>query len=117
VKPVTGLWFPVFVFCYVSLVPAQAQTDSGLLVTIDSGVIEGVPFGSAKDEVMFLGIPYAAPPIGERRWKPPQPLAKWQGWRLTSLWLARGFHLLAALPSFRRRAVPLRRCTAQPTSR
>jgi len=81
VKPVTGLWFPVFVFCYVSLVPAQAQTDSGLLVTIDSGVIEGVPFGSAKDEVMFLGIPYAAPPIGERRWKPPQPLAKWQGTR------------------------------------
>jgi len=46
VKPVTGLWFPVFVFCYVSLVPAQAQTDSGLLVTIDSGVIEGVPFGA-----------------------------------------------------------------------
>lgn len=78
-KPVTRLWLPVFVFCYVSLVPAQVQTDSGLLVTIDSGMVEGVPFGSAKDEVMFLGIPYAAPPIGEHRWKPPQHVEKWQG--------------------------------------
>jgi len=44
-------------------------------------VLEGVPFGSAKDEVMFLGIPYAAPPTGERRWNPPRPVANWPGTR------------------------------------
>jgi para-nitrobenzyl esterase len=44
-------------------------------------VLKGVPFGSVKDKVMFLGIPYAAPPVGERRWKPPQPAEKWQGAR------------------------------------
>jgi para-nitrobenzyl esterase len=30
---------------------------------------------------MFLGIPYAAPPTGELRWKPPQPVQQWQGIR------------------------------------
>jgi para-nitrobenzyl esterase len=81
VKPLTRLWFPVFVFCCVRLASAPSHTDSSLLVAIDSGVLEGVPFGSAKLEVMFLGIPYAAPPVGELRWKPPQPVAKWPGTR------------------------------------
>jgi para-nitrobenzyl esterase len=29
----------------------------------------------------FLGIPFAAPPVGKLRWKPPQPAAKWRGVR------------------------------------
>ncbi len=29
----------------------------------------------------FLGVPYAAPPVGERRWKPPAPLEAWSGTR------------------------------------
>ena len=28
---------------------------------------------------MFLGVPYAAPPVGPLRWKPPQPSVKWAG--------------------------------------
>jgi para-nitrobenzyl esterase len=49
-------------------------------VTLKSGVLEGTYFGSAK-EVAFLGVPYAAPPIGPLRWKPPQPVQKWSGAR------------------------------------
>jgi para-nitrobenzyl esterase len=81
VRPVGRLWLPLFVLCCVRLAPAQSPSDSGLLVAIDSGVLEGVPFGPARDEVMFLGIPYAAPPTGDRRWKPPQPVEKWHGTR------------------------------------
>ncbi|MFI5097203.1 MAG: carboxylesterase/lipase family protein [Candidatus Acidiferrales bacterium] len=71
----------VIVFCCASFAPAQSQIDSRPVVTIDSGTLEGAHFGGAPDEVMFLGIPYAAPPTGERRWKTPQPVEKWQGVR------------------------------------
>ena len=65
----------------VSCVPARSQTDSRPLVQIDSGTLAGAHFGTAPDEVMFLGIPYAAAPTGEQRWKPPQPVEKWPGTR------------------------------------
>jgi len=38
----------------------------------------GVVMGAQKDGVRsFLGIPYATPPVGEHRWKPPQPAEAW----------------------------------------
>lgn len=52
-------------------------------VRISAGVVEGVP--AAEPGVrMFLGIPYAAPPVGELRWKRPQPTAAWTGVRQAS---------------------------------
>jgi para-nitrobenzyl esterase len=50
-------------------------------VTIESGQIRGEVLGSAKDIHAFKGIPYAAPPVGELRWKEPQPASKWDGVR------------------------------------
>jgi para-nitrobenzyl esterase len=61
---------------FALVVPLFAQPR----VRIDSGVLEGVSFGAAN-EVAFLGIPFAAPPVGARRWKPPQPVAPWSGVR------------------------------------
>ncbi len=40
------------------------------------GTIAGV---RARGATAFLGIPYAAPPLGERRWKAPVPAALWTG--------------------------------------
>jgi para-nitrobenzyl esterase len=49
---------------------------------IDSGYISGLVLGEPGKEVhAYLGIPYAAPPTGDRRWKPPQPPAPWSGVR------------------------------------
>jgi para-nitrobenzyl esterase len=50
-------------------------------VTLETGTIEGTHFGSAQNDVAFLGVPYAAPPVGNLRWKPPQPEMKWSGTR------------------------------------
>jgi para-nitrobenzyl esterase len=50
-------------------------------VTLATGVLEGTHFGSAANEVAFLGVPYAASPLGALRWKPPQPVSPWSGTR------------------------------------
>ena len=44
------------------------------------GVVEGIP-GFNQAVTVFRGIPYAAPPVGELRWKAPQPLEPWEGIR------------------------------------
>jgi para-nitrobenzyl esterase len=51
------------------------------IVTLKTGVLEGASFSSAPNEVAFLGVRYAAPPVGELRWRPPQPAENWSGTR------------------------------------
>lgn len=67
--------------CCIASAAAQPPGDTQPIVTIDSGTLQGAKFGGAPDEAMFLGIPYAAPPTGERRWKPPQAVKKWDSVR------------------------------------
>jgi para-nitrobenzyl esterase len=50
-------------------------------IRIETGLISGIPVGENKDVRVYKGIPYAAPPIGDLRWKPPQPAKPWQGVR------------------------------------
>jgi para-nitrobenzyl esterase len=49
-------------------------------VMLATGILEGTHFGPTND-VAFLGVPYAEPPMGELRWKPPQPARPWTGTR------------------------------------
>ncbi|MGA8231489.1 MAG: carboxylesterase family protein [Candidatus Acidiferrales bacterium] len=62
-------------------VGSVSSGSPGPTVRLESGVLEGTQFGSSKNEVAFLGVPYASPPVGDLRWKPPQPVSKWKGTR------------------------------------
>jgi hypothetical protein len=45
-----------------------------------SGLLQGIHFGSDLNAAAF-GVPYAAPPMGELRWKPPRRAPRWTGTR------------------------------------
>ena len=51
-----------------------------LQVTVESGKLQGV-HGWDPRVAVFRGIPYAAPPIGELRWRTPLPAVPWEGVR------------------------------------
>src|SRR6202008_1712629 len=57
-------------------------------VRIDTGTLDGLDTAGWS---VFRGIPYAAPPVGNLRWKPPQPAAKWSGVRNATEF---GFHCM-----------------------
>jgi len=56
-------------------------TPDNSVVTLDTGVIRGMSSGPAESVRAFKGIPFAAPPVGDRRWRPPHPVASWGGER------------------------------------
>jgi para-nitrobenzyl esterase len=62
------------------VVTGAAQHSAPPRVTIDGGALEGV-MDSASGVTVFRGIPYAAPPVGSARWRPPRPASKWNGVR------------------------------------
>src|SRR6476469_3238602 len=47
-------------------------------VTVAGGKLQGAAEGNVES---FKGIPFAAPPVGELRWRAPQPAAPWAGVR------------------------------------
>ncbi|XP_049848994.1 juvenile hormone esterase-like [Schistocerca gregaria] len=71
--------FPtLLVAAVVACVTAQnvtVQTTAGLLRGVSTTTINGTAY------YRFSGVPFAAPPVGELRFKPPQPVAQWEGVR------------------------------------
>lgn len=65
----------------VSIAPramASPKLQKGTLIHIADGDVQGT---LNEETRQFLGIPYVAPPIGARRWRPPAPVTPWQGVR------------------------------------
>jgi para-nitrobenzyl esterase len=66
-----------------TLAASKAEAASRLVsepVRTANGLVAGVP-SKVDGVVAFKGIPFGAPPVGELRWKPPQPVAAWDGVR------------------------------------
>lgn len=83
---VGAVWLRVSLLCLASNLAGCAHggvklsTQSQSEVTIAAGTLRGKEAAGIRS---FKGIPYAAAPIGERRWKPPQAPTSWTGVRDT----------------------------------
>jgi len=62
---------------------AHAQLEEP--VATENGLVQGVP-GKLPGITVFKGIPFGAPPVGELRWKAPQPVENWEGVRKADSW-------------------------------
>ena len=63
--------------------PATTTADGGLgpIVRTGLGTLEGEHADAEQEVLVFRGVPYAEPPVGEGRWRPPAPAAAWDGMR------------------------------------
>jgi para-nitrobenzyl esterase len=75
----TSAWTVVAATVYAAL-PTRIQTQSGL--------VEGATSANGKVRV-FEGIPFAAPPVGNLRWQPPQAVPAWEGVRKATVFAPR----------------------------
>jgi para-nitrobenzyl esterase len=65
----------------VLFVVARPSAQIADQVRIDTGALAGASGTTQPTVRAFKGIPYAAPPLGENRWRAPLPAAKWDGVR------------------------------------
>ena len=56
-----------------------AETDK-TKIRIESGLLSGL-LANGNNVIAYLGVPYASPPVGDLRWRPPEPVRAWQGIR------------------------------------
>jgi len=74
-KFLSVLFLTGFLFSCISNQKESQLLD--LVVQTQSGPVKGV-VNESNDVVAFKGIPYAAPPVGDLRWKEPQPVEPWE---------------------------------------
>src|SRR5207247_387636 len=60
----------------------HGQNGAGLTqpVKVPGGLVSGLP-GKHAGIIVFRGVPFAAPPVGDKRWQAPQPPVAWTGVR------------------------------------
>ncbi len=68
---------PLAIILTAALPLAAAITDP---VRVEQGQLSGIP-GSDPEVRVYKGIPFAAPPVGDLRWRAPKPAADWPGVR------------------------------------
>lgn len=70
-------------------IPTEAQNNAfSVQTTVENGVIEG-NYDTKTGIQTYFGVPFAKPPVGELRWKAPQPADNWKGVKQTKQFSAR----------------------------
>lgn len=69
----------LFALC-AGVLSCLALSAQAPVLTVEGGEVIGVPSGT-PNVCIYKGIPYAAPPVGDLRWKQPQPVKPWKGIR------------------------------------
>ena len=70
--------------CAAALLLAACAPKNPIL-TIEGGQVQGV-VTETPGVTVYRGIPFAAPPVGELRWKEPQPVVPWEGVKVADTW-------------------------------
>ena len=65
----------------VAVIITGCSALSPVQVKVEQGIVQGTIEDSLR---VFKGIPFAAPPVGDLRWKAPQPAPKWKGIKITT---------------------------------
>lgn len=69
----------LFALC-AGVLSCLALSAQAPVLTVEGGEVSGVP-SETPNVCIYKGIPYAAPPIGDLRWKQPKPVKPWKGIR------------------------------------
>ena len=72
----------VFLLMTSSAMFAQGKDAFPVQTTIKNGIIEG-DYNTKTGIQTYFGVPFAKPPVGELRWKAPQPIDNWNGIKVT----------------------------------
>ncbi|MCQ2228127.1 MAG: carboxylesterase family protein [Bacteroidales bacterium] len=62
--------------CAIAMVACNQPAETNPVLSIEGGQVQGIV---SNNSIVYKGVPYAAPPVGDLRWRAPQPVEKWEG--------------------------------------
>lgn len=72
-------------FAAIMIIMMSCSKETNPVLTIEGGQIQGIET-TTQGVIVYKGIPFAAPPTGENRWKEPQPVVPWSGIKIADKW-------------------------------